>query len=552
MSRVIFDNQPIAPQPNTGRADVACFLGLARIKSSISGPSVALPVLTSALSGWLASLGYNSTAIASLTNVPLPIESFSAFGSLFDDGSTGSGFGTDYLAAAVRSFFAQGGRKCYVVRCADPLTPADDAAARNAKRALVLLDSSYDPADATTWGGIGALGMLEEVSFVALPDLPALCAADRVGAVGQMATVPMGPQTFAECSPAEIVPRQYRTFAMPAPRLDAASYAQWAAAAGSVVDFLSSGHLRHQLNLREMQLVAAMPIPLEIDPATAAELDPAAPASSGALAADVHSVLDLYLPETPYPGRNGLSSSFLQLAYPWLRTGGSSILLEGLEPGDGALIGLLARNALTRGTFTSATKIVPAEVYDVAPELPRQETLSPAAPIAWGQGLDRPLIERLSLFGHTPLGLRLLSDVTAYNGESYRSASVTRLVATLCRTARRAGETAAFQNNGPALWASISRSVETLLTRLWNLGALDGASAAQAFSVRCDRTTMTQNDIDNGRTIAQVTFTPAALLETLRITLAIETSGASARETDASKGTFSPQDAFTASFAEAS
>ena len=41
---------------------------------------------------------------------------------------------------------------------------------------------------------------------------------------------------------------------------------------------------------------------------------------------------------------------------------------------------------------------------------------------------------------------------------------------------------------------------------------------------------MTQNDLDNGRLIAQVTFTAAATIETITVKLAMETSGASAQE----------------------
>jgi len=229
-----------------------------------------------------------------------------------------------------------------------------------------------------------------------------------------------------------------------------------------------------------------------------------------------------------------ISSAFLQLSYPWLKTSGSGALLESLEPPDGVLTGLLARNALTRGTFTSATKIVPAEVYDVQPALPAPEMRSSREALVWGPNSPGPqpkaLIERLSLFGFTPSGLRLLSDVTAYPGESYRPAPVNRLVNVICRAARRMGESAVFQLNGPELWGRVQRFLQNLLTRLWTLNALAGASAQQAFTVRCDRTTMTQNDLDNGRLIAEVTFTATATIETITVKLAMETSGSSVQE----------------------
>jgi len=68
------------------------------------------------------------------------------------------------------------------------------------------------------------------------------------------------------------------------------------------------------------------------------------------------------------------------------------------------------------------------------------------------------------------------------------------------------------------------------MTRLWTLNALDGDTVSDAFSVRCDKTTMTQNDLDNGRLIAYVTFTAASTIETITVQLAMATSGTSAQQ----------------------
>jgi hypothetical protein len=50
--------------------------------------------------------------------------------------------------------------------------------------------------------------------------------------------------------------------------------------------------------------------------------------------------------------------------------------------------------------------------------------------------------------------------------------------------------------------------VTHFLTRVWRDGALKGATPAGAFFVRCDRTTMTQGDIDNGRLIMEIGIAP--------------------------------------------
>ena len=523
MSRVIFDNLPPAPAFNPGRADVACFVGLARVLQGAA--------LSASMASWLSSLGYKSDRIASITNVPVLIESYAAFSAIFDDAQAGTGSGTDYLATAVRSFFAQGGKRCYVVSVDNPVTRDDSPQIKAAKLQKILPSNIFTPGDARSWTGVGNLAALEEVSFLVTPDLPILCASQPAGAIGQVPAIPSGPEEFVVCSQRDITPRQSRNFPSPAPRLTLADYGTWAASVAAILNYLSSGILTHQLHLHEIQFVAAFPMPADFDPATDAE-NP----SSAEIAQGIHDVIAEHMPEIllgdgEFPTTN-ISSSFLQLAYPWLKTTGSSILLESLESPDGALAGLLARNALVNGTFTSATKIAPAEIYDVSPALPEQEMKSSVTALVWGPTThqSKPLIERLSLFGFTPGGLRLLSDVTAYPGETYRSGPVNRLVSVIWRAARHMGQSAIFESNGPALWGRVQRTLQNLMTRLWSLNALDGASASDAFTVRCDRSTMTQNDLDNARLIAILTFTPASSIEVIRVKLAMETGGTSVQE----------------------
>jgi phage tail sheath protein FI len=67
---------------------------------------------------------------------------------------------------------------------------------------------------------------------------------------------------------------------------------------------------------------------------------------------------------------------------------------------------------------------------------------------------------------------------------------------------------AVFEPNNSRLWKNIRRTVEDFLLVLWRDGALMGATPEEAFFVRCDRTTMTQNDLDNGRLICLVGVAP--------------------------------------------
>jgi phage tail sheath protein FI len=61
-----------------------------------------------------------------------------------------------------------------------------------------------------------------------------------------------------------------------------------------------------------------------------------------------------------------------------------------------------------------------------------------------------------------------------------------------------------FEPNGERLWANIRDTVTGFLFNEWVSGALLGDKPEQAFFVRCDRSTMTQNDLDCGRLICLI------------------------------------------------
>jgi hypothetical protein len=46
------------------------------------------------------------------------------------------------------------------------------------------------------------------------------------------------------------------------------------------------------------------------------------------------------------------------------------------------------------------------------------------------------------------------------------------------------------------------------LLRVWRSGALQGTRQEEAFFVRCDRTTMTEDDLLNGRLICLIGLAP--------------------------------------------
>ena len=559
MNRLIFEQESpvVAADPN--RADIACFVGFIAKRKTAAPAHV---------TRWLHEQGWNSAAlnrpnVDELFDVPVPIETWEVFDQLFEWDrrilGDNRGVGGTYMGAAVRSYFAQGGRKCYVVRVGDPWVysppapkdindPLEAAQIARCSRVMSIgklipgfqlpaycfpilsklapeVDSrrnptELSPADRSSWHGIGHLFGLPEVSFLCLPDLvDAVRVEDKP--LEPVSFLTKAPEVFVECSERVTPePRDRGAKFFRAPRCDEQGYRDWATALNVAAKLIA----RYR---REVQLVAAIPIP---EPGSEMERDLyefLAGTNNQSLAGNLESSL------------TGLSSAFVQLAYPWVRTPGSADLPEGLESPDAVLAGILARNALTRGAFHSAASLHLADVYDVSPPL-RRASMWQLHSIsgAWRQP-DRSLIERVSLFGPTPAGLRLLSDVTTSIGESYRPAGINRLVSAIVRAARRLGEESTFEPSGEALWTRLRDRLNILLSGLFAEGALRGESEVAAFQVRCDRSTMSQNDIDNGRVIAEIRFQAAAPIEIITIVLALDESGqvslVSARPDDETK-----------------
>ena len=171
------------------------------------------------------------------------------------------------------------------------------------------------------------------------------------------------------------------------------------------------------------------------------------------------------------------------------------ICRELLEPPDGLLAGLIAAGALARGTFRSvAGTLLPARHRHRAGGLvgPRlRPSTGPPSPSGSAWSRLSPTAGRCS--------------PTSRPRPPRRGAPVasSRMLASLVRAARATGEAELFEANGPALWTRVRRASRGLLTAYWQEGGLGGASPDEAFEVRCDRSTMTQNDLDAGRIVAR-------------------------------------------------
>ena len=90
----------------------------------------------------------------------------------------------------------------------------------------------------------------------------------------------------------------------------------------------------------------------------------------------------------------------------------------------------------------------------------------------------------------------------------WKYVSVRRLFIFLERSIYEGTQWVVFEPNDDKLWARVIDTIRLFLRAQWRLGALFGRTEQEAFFITCDRTTMSQDDILNGRLICEIGIAP--------------------------------------------
>jgi phage tail sheath protein FI len=101
-------------------------------------------------------------------------------------------------------------------------------------------------------------------------------------------------------------------------------------------------------------------------------------------------------------------------------------------------------------------------------------------------------------------GYRVWGARTASSDSELKYINVRRYLIYLEHSIDNGTQWAVFENNGPTLWARVKDSIDSFLNNEFAQGNLLGSSPSDAYFVRCDRTTMTQNNLDNGQLICLI------------------------------------------------
>ena len=170
-------------------------------------------------------------------------------------------------------------------------------------------------------------------------------------------------------------------------------------------------------------------------------------------------------------------------------------------PTSGAVAGLYARTDSTRGVW-KAPAGTEARIAGGAPE----ELLTDRqhGPLNTA-GLN--CLRAFPVYGVINWGARTLDGADARASE-WRYVPVRRLALYIESSLRRGLQWVVFEPNDEPLWGQIRLNVGAFMNQLHRQGAFQGASARDAFLVKCDSETTTQADINLGIVNVLVAFAP--------------------------------------------
>lgn len=318
-----------------------------------------------------------------------------------------------YLAPAVFGFFANGGRRCFVVRVKDDATDAD------------YVGTDEGPSSRT---GLQAFNEVDEVNIVCIP--------------------------------------------------------------GVTSKTVQTAMLTHCESLKDRFCI----------------LDPAKGSDMNAVQAQREDVVS----------EKGYSAMY----YPWIKVAIETVegekikLIQDFVPPSGCVAGIYARSDTERGVHKAPANEIVRGALDLEQVITKgkQDILNPK-----GINCIRAFPGR---------GIRVWGARTTASDSLWKYVNVRRLFLYIEESIDEGTQWVVFEPNDIPLWARVRQSITQFLTGVWRNGALAGATPEEAFFVKCDRTTMTQDDIDSGRLICIIGVAPVKPAEFAIIRIAWNTAGA--------------------------
>lgn len=212
--------------------------------------------------------------------------------------------------------------------------------------------------------------------------------------------------------------------------------------------------------------------------------------------------------------RENVDSSYAAMYHPWVQCFDPLLNRKTFLPPSGSLAGIYARTDNTRGVHKAPANEIVSNCTGLAVKYNEAE-----------QGKLNP--KGINLIRAIPgQGIRVWGARTCSSDGNWKYVNVRRLFIYLEESIKANTNWAVFEPNDEVLWSRVEGTIRVFLTTQWRNGALAGSTAEEAFYINIGKSTMTEDDILNGRLICVIGVAPVRPAEFVifRITQKMESA----------------------------
>lgn len=207
-------------------------------------------------------------------------------------------------------------------------------------------------------------------------------------------------------------------------------------------------------------------------------------------------IFDSLKGQTPSSLTKPRSTTYAALYYPWINVINPVTASTHLVPPGGHIAGIYARTDFERGVYRAPVNQVVQGVVSLERVITKSEQ-------------DRLNIQGINCIrDFVGRGIIVWGARTLSSDPEWKYINVRRLLMYLQKSIRKGIQWTFFESNNEITWAKVRQNITNFLTQTWRDGALRGTKPEEAFFVKCDNTTMTQNDLENNRLITLIGVAP--------------------------------------------
>lgn len=214
----------------------------------------------------------------------------------------------------------------------------------------------------------------------------------------------------------------------------------------------------------------------------------------------------------------GYDSKYAALYWPWIRVMDPATGKPTTMPPSASVAGVWARNDETRGVHKAPANEIIRGAISLELNITKGEhdTLNPVG------------VNCIRAFPGQ--GIRIWGARTLSSDPEWRYLNVRRLFNYVEKSILLGTNWVVFEPNDPALWDRVRRTVIMFLRRVWQTGALFGATPAEAFFVKCDEENNPAENRDAGILTIEIGIAPVKPAEFVVFRLSQLADGAALEE----------------------